>query len=244
MTNTRVLWLGPDDPDNAFPSVEQALCDPEGLLAAGGDLGTSRLLYAYCHGIFPWYDEGQPILWWSPNPRCIFQKGDFHVSRRLRRELRGSTSEIRFNTAFGDVIRACAGPRRSEQGTWITTDMIRAFEALHEQGWAHSVEVWQDDELIGGLYGLAIGRGFFGESMFSSKTNASKLALLTIVQMMDRGEFEIVDCQVPSSHLLGLGARLVSREDFVGILESLCDPEIRFENWPNVPISACELLPD
>lgn len=244
MTNNRIIWLGPDDPDEAFPPVEAALTEPDGLLAAGGDLRTTRLLYAYRRGIFPWYDDGQPPLWWSPDPRCVLKPGDFRLSRRTRRYLRQSTAELRFDTSFGDVIRACAGPRRSEQGTWITDDMIDAFEQLHSERWAHSIEVWQDGALAGGLYGLAIGRAFFGESMFSADANASKYALLALSRMMDSGVFGIVDCQVLSGHLQRLGATLMPRQEFVGVLETLCDPATRVENWPSAPISASELLPE
>ncbi len=244
MSNNRVVWLSPGDPHNAFPPVEGALREPNGLLAAGGDLSSDRLLCAYRHGIFPWCDEGQPLLWWSPDPRCVLTQGNFYLSRRSRRYLRQSTAEVRFNTSFDDVIHACAGPRRSEQGTWITPDMITAYEQLHSEGWAHSVEIWQNGSLVGGLYGLAIGRAFFGESMFSTEANASKIALLTLSRMMDSGEFGIVDCQVLSSHLLSLGATPIPRKEFIRILEPLCDPAIRFENWPSAPISPRELLPE
>ena len=242
MSNNRIVWLGPDDPPDAFPPVEEALREPDGLLAAGGDLTSTRLLSAYRRGIFPWYDEGQPLLWWSPDPRCVFLKGGFHRSRRFCRYLRQSSAEVRFNTAFDQVINACAGPRRSEQGTWITPDMIAAYQQLHGEGWAHSVEVWQDGLLAGGLYGLAIGRAFFGESMFSHDSNASKIALLLLANMLDSGQFGVVDCQVLSSHLLGLGAVLIPRRDFITRLESLCEPAERFEKWPSAPISTQELL--
>lgn len=244
MSNNRLTWLSPLDPIDAFPPVEAALREPDGLLAAGGDLSTERLLCAYRHGIFPWYDEGQPLLWWSPDPRCVLKRGDFHLSRRLHRYLRQSTAEIRFNTAFGDVLHACAGPRRSEQGTWITADMIAAYEQLHREGWAHSIEIWQERSLVGGLYGLAIGRAFFGESMFSIDANASKIALLALSRRMDSGEFGVVDCQVLSNHLLSLGATVIPRRAFVGMLDPLCDPAVRFENWPSGPISPSELLPE
>lgn len=241
MSNNRVVWLSPTDPQDAFPPVEAALREPDGLLAAGGDLSTERLLCAYRSGIFPWSDEGQPILWWSPDPRCVFGKGDFHLSRSLGRHLRQSTAEVRFNTSFSAVIRACAAPRISEQDTWITTDMIAAYERLHREGWAHSVEIWRDGSLVGGLYGLAIGRAFFGESMYSAESNASKIALLTLSRMIDADTFGIFDCQVPSSHLLSLGAKLIPRDEFIGILKPLCDPLKRFENWPSAPILVDEL---
>jgi len=244
MSNTRVVWLTAGDAPEAFPPVDAALREPDGLLAAGGDLAPERLLAAYRRGIFPWYDEGQPLLWWSPDPRCVFQPGDLHVSRRLRRELSRSTAELRFNTAFADVIQACAGPRRYQQGTWITDDMISAYRDLHRAGWAHSIEVWEDDILIGGLYGLVIGRALFGESMFSKRSNASKIALLMLNRMLNDGTLGIVDCQVQSSHLLSLGASVIPRAQFVEMLDELCDPPEAFENWPIVPISASELLPD
>jgi len=242
MSSHRIVWLDPDDPTTAFPPVEDALREPDGLLAAGGDLSSTRLLSAYRRGIFPWYDEGQPLLWWSPDPRCVFLKGGFHQSRRLRRHIRQSSAEVRFNTSFDQVIAACAGPRRSGQGTWITPDMIAAYQQLHDEGWAHSIEVWQDDSLAGGLYGLAIGRAFFGESMFSQDSNGSKIALSLLANLLDSGQFGIVDCQVLSSHLLSLGAILMPRRDFIARLESLCETAERFEKWPSAPISVAELL--
>lgn len=242
MNNNRVVWLSPDDPPDSFPPVSAALREPDGLLAAGGDLGVERLLFAYRHGIFPWYDEGQPLLWWSPDPRCVFLPGDYHISRRLRRELQRSAAEIRVNTAFSDVIRACAGPRRSDQGTWITPAMIDAFEELHEQGWAHSVEAWQGGELVGGLYGLVIGKVFFGESMFSLSSNASKIALMYLADRLNRGDIELLDCQVISSHLMGLGARITPRSEFVQSLSTACDPPEPYENWPDAPLPCAQLL--
>ena len=239
---TRVVWLSPGDPPDAFPPVENALREPDGLLAAGGDLSSERLLYAYRKGIFPWYDEGQPLLWWSPDPRCVLQQGDFHLSGRTRRYIRRSGAEVRFNTAFGDVIRACAAPRPAQQGTWITPAMIAAYEALHDEGWAHSIEVWQDDRLVGGLYGIAVGRVFFGESMWSEEANASKIALLALNCRMESGDIRMIDCQVLSGHLISLGATAIPRSRFVSAIGSLCEPVCRFENWPSDPITATELL--
>ncbi len=241
MNSTRIAWLRPDDPVDAFPPLDEALQEPDGLLAAGGDLSTGRLLYAYRHGIFPWYDDGQPLLWWSPHLRCVLRAGDFHVSRRLRRQLRNSTAEIRFNTAFTDVIRRCAAPRASHRGTWITVDMIAAYERLHAEGWAHSIEVWRDGMLVGGLYGLAIGRVFFGESMFSGDSNASKIALLILARMMDERRLALVDCQVVSAHLTSLGATLLRRDEYIAVLERHCTPPIRVENWPQAPIPVASL---
>jgi len=229
MTDGRVTWLAEDDPPERFPAVSRALREPDGLLAAGGDLGLERLLYAYRHGIFPWSGDGQPLLWWSPDPRCVFLPGDFRCSRRMRRSLRQSKAEIRANTAFVDVMRACAGPRRSGQGTWITQPMIDAYEALHSNGWAHSIEVWESGNLCGGLYGVAIGNVFFGESMFSHTPNASKMALQYLDHCLDSGEFELLDCQLASAHLLSLGARLVPRTDFVERLDRGCSSASRWQ---------------
>ena len=242
MSNGRVVWLAADDAPDAFPPVDGALSEPDGLLAAGGDLTTPRLLAAYRQGIFPWYDDGQPLLWWSPDPRCVFQRGDLHVSRRLRKAIRSSTLEIRINTAFADVIAACAGPRPHQPGTWITADMQRAYVRLHNEGWAHSIEVWRDDELVGGLYGLAIGRAFFGESMFSKESNASKLALLTIDSLLADGRLGILDCQVRSQHLVTLGATAMPRKEFVARLAELCEPRAAFAAWPATPLAIRDLL--
>lgn len=244
MSNNRVIWLAKDDPPDAFPPVDNALREPDGLLAAGGDLSVERLLAAYRHGIFPWYSEGQPLLWWSPDPRCVYRKGDFHLTRRLRRELRKSLAEVRFNTAFYDVVVACAGPRRYEEGTWITSDMITAYDALHRSGWAHSVEIWLEGTLIGGLYGIIIGRVLFGESMFSDQTNASKIALLFLDRMLETETLALIDCQMQSPHLLSLGASIVPRAQFVESLDELCEPPQAFANWPERPIKASDLIQD
>lgn len=241
MTRNRVAWLNPGDPPNAFPSINAAMKEPEGLLAAGGDLSEARLLYAYQHGIFPWYDNGQPILWWSPNPRCVLRPARFHVARRWRRSLAKSTAHIVFNRDFPAVVRACAEPRRSAQGTWITGEMASAYEALHQSGWAHSVEVREGGRLVGGIYGLAIGRMFFGESMFSGAVNASKYAMLALCSVLSEHDFELIDCQVVSGHLLSLGAIAMARDDFSAILAAACDRPARFAKWPTDPISVASL---
>ena len=241
MNGGRVIWLSKDDPPGNFPPVSAALSEPDGLLAAGGDLGVERLLYAYRHGIFPWYDDGQPLLWWSPDPRCIFAAGDFHCSRSLRRDLRRSDAEIRMNTVFSEVVRNCAAPRRSAQGTWITPAMIAAYEELHAEGWAHSVEVWQSGTLVGGLYGVCIGRAFFGESMFSQRPNMSKLAMLYLANRLTTGELELLDCQLVSAHLLGLGARVIPREDFISRLDLACEPGLAWQDPPCEPVPCRQL---
>lgn len=241
MSNTRIAWLSPGDPPDAFPALENALGEPDGLLAAGGDLSSERLLFAYSHGIFPWYDEGQPILWWSPEPRCVLRTDNFRLTRRLGRKLAQSSAELRFNTAFSEVISACAGPRRSEQGTWITPDMMLAYQKLHAEGWAHSVEIWDDGALCGGLYGLAIGRLFFGESMFSKATDASKIVLAGLCQILSGHGFELIDCQVVSQHLVTLGAETVPRSEFAAALATACEPPIAFAGWPDSPLPVREI---
>jgi len=196
MKSPRITWISSNDPPNAFPDVSSAFDTPDGLLAAGGDLSEKRLLYAYRHGIFPWFDEGQPILWWSPDPRCVIRPDEFHLSRRLGRYLRQSDFEISFNTAFSEVIEKCAEDRDGQQGTWITTEMQDAYARLRKNGWAHSVEVWSGGMLCGGLYGLAIGKAFFGESMFSRHNNASKAAMLALCRLLEQEGFAVLDCQV------------------------------------------------
>ena len=242
MSNNRVVWLGPETAEQYFPDVETALREPDGLLAAGGDLSSERLLSAYRSGIFPWYEEGQPILWWSPDPRCVLRPDDFHVSRRLQQYIRRSTFTLSCNRAFSDVITACAGERKYQPGTWITADMIDAYAQLHADGWAHSIEIWDDDKLVGGLYGVSIGRVFFGESMFSHHDNASKFAMFGLTRILSRGDFALLDCQVLSQHLLTLGATLLPRTDFVEILRSSCTPASQFDGWPTKVLPICELV--
>lgn len=236
MSRGRIAWLSDADSPDAFPPVANALTEPEGLLAAGGDLSRDRLLAAYVRGIFPWYDEGQPVLWWSPDPRCILWPDQLHISRRLRQQLRNSKAEIRFNTAFASVVEQCAGKRRSQQGTWITQEMKAAYQDLHNEGWAHSIEVWANDELAGGLYGLCIGRVFFGESMFSAKANASKMAMIGLTRHMLANGLDLVDCQVVSPHLLTLGATTVSRQEFTSFLTEACQPPLAHDAWPDKPL--------
>ena len=239
--NNPITWIAPGDPPEAFPDIGRAMREPDGLLAAGGDLSSPRLITAYRLGIFPWFEDGQPILWWSPNQRCVLLPGKFHASRRLRRELRRSHAEIRFNTSFADVIDRCSEYRPGQHGTWITTEMIAAYTRLHAEGWAHSIEVWQDDVLIGGLYGLAIGRVFFGESMFSRQSNASKYALYALSQHLQSRDFALIDCQVLSHHLTTLGASLLPRARFADILEIACEPPEPFDGWPRLPLPASKI---
>ena len=241
MTSNRVVWLAENDAPESFPDVENALSEPDGLLAAGGDLSPARLLSAYTRGIFPWYEEGQPVLWWSPDPRCVLWPAELHVSRRLRQQIRNSNADVRFNQAFSKVVRQCAGERRSQQGTWITADMMQAYELLHRDGWAHSIEIWDDGNLAGGLYGICIGKVFFGESMFSSTPNTSKMAMLGLARHMVSAHLELIDCQVVSRHLITLGARLMPRTEFSAFLERACNPPDRHEDWPREPIPVADL---
>jgi leucyl/phenylalanyl-tRNA--protein transferase len=227
-----ITWISGRDPVAAFPSATQALAEPNGLLCAGGDLSPQRLLYAYAHGIFPWYEEGQPLLWWSPNPRCVIDPNTLHRSRRLNRFARSSNLEVSFNTNFSEVILACAEDREGMAGTWITNDMIEAYTQLHSMGWAHSVEMWNHTELVGGLYGLSIGRVFFGESMFSRVSNASKLAMAVLCHELQERKFTLFDCQVESSHLMSLGATLMARSKFLGVLQDACNPATKTVDWP------------
>lgn len=204
-----------------FPPVEQALRQPNGLLAAGGDLTPERLLDAYRHGIFPWFSEGDPILWWSPDPRMVLFPGEFKISRSLRKTLQRGHYEVRSDTAFEQVMRACAMPRDGQNGTWIQEEMISAYARLHQMGHAHSVETWMNGELAGGLYGVSIGRMFYGESMFSRKTDASKIALAHLTAQLKRWNFGMIDCQMNTSHLSSLGAREIPRTEFIATLKKL-----------------------
>nr|WP_052470283.1 leucyl/phenylalanyl-tRNA--protein transferase [Thiolapillus brandeum] len=206
-------------PLEPFPDPEKAEINPDGLLAVGGDLAPERIVQAYRQGIFPWYDESQPILWWSPDPRMVLFPDELHVSRSMRKLLRRKKFSVTFDQAFGQVIRACAEPRSHEPGTWLTQEMILAWEALHEQGIAHSVEAWRDGKLVGGLYGNALGSLFFGESMFSREANASKVAFICLVRSLVHSGYELIDCQVYTEHLASLGARMIPRKQFLARLK-------------------------
>ncbi len=217
--------LAPDSPPDAFPDPALAMVEPDGLLAVGGDLGIERLTAAYRRGIFPWFSDGEPILWWSPDPRCVFVPGQMRISRRLARTVRSGRYEVRLNTHFSGVVAGCAGPRGYTNDTWITSDMAAAYGRLHSLGIAHSVEAWRDGALAGGLYGVSIGRAFFGESMFSAQRDASKVILVHLGHWLEKCGFGLIDCQVASSHLLSLGATLVPRATFLRSLAVLCDGE-------------------
>ena len=230
--NLRMRLL-PDHPGAPFPAVESALREPDGLLAVGGDLSPARLLSAYRRGIFPWYSDGQPILWWSPDPRVVFRTaGGVRLSSRFRRSLRTSSWVVGADTAFAEVIGACARtPRKDQGGTWITAEMEAAYVELHRLGHAHSVEVFEGNRLVGGIYGVAIGRMFFGESMFSGESGGSKVALAGLAHRLREWGWPLIDAQVANPHLVSLGAEYVARSDFVLLLDHLTAMPGRDGSW-------------
>ena len=215
-----LTWLAPGQD---FPPLAQALNDPAGLLAAGGDLSPARLIAAYRQGIFPWYNADDPVLWWSPDPRMVLLPDELRVPRSLAKLMRRQPYEIRVDSAFRAVMTACAQPRAGQAGTWINADIIDAYTQLHALGVAHSVEAWHDGELVGGLYGIALGRAFYGESMFAQAPDASKIAFVQLVRQLQRWGFGIIDCQMNTAHLARFGAREIPRADFIARLESLVD---------------------
>jgi leucyl/phenylalanyl-tRNA--protein transferase len=213
-----IRWLGPTDP---FPPVDAALLEPNGLLAAGGDLTPARLLDAYRRGIFPWSADDEPILWWCPDPRMVLFVEELHVSRSLRKRLRSGVMTVTADRAFEEVIAGCAGPREDSDGTWITPAISDAYGTLYRLGHAHSVETWMDGALVGGLYGVSIGRMFFGESMFARASDASKVALACLARQLQRWGFQLIDCQMSTAHLASLGAREIPRGEFVARVHAL-----------------------
>jgi leucyl/phenylalanyl-tRNA---protein transferase len=223
-----IPWIETDQP---FPPVHRALREPNGLLAAGGEVTATRLVEAYRQGIFPWYSEGQPVLWWSPDPRMVLLPQEMRVSRSLRKRLRRKDYEIRVDTCFTAVMRACAEPRSGEAGTWITDEMVEAYSSLHVSGLAHSVEAWTDGKLVGGLYGVALGRVFFGESMFTRAADASKVALAHLARQLGRWSFGMIDCQMATEHLASLGAREIARRDFRRAVAELVNYRSRSGTW-------------
>ncbi|MGI9331818.1 MAG: leucyl/phenylalanyl-tRNA--protein transferase [Gammaproteobacteria bacterium] len=227
------IWITDDAPPEAFPDVESALTQPNGLLAVGGDLRPQRLVSAYRRGIFPWYSDGQPILWWAPDPRAVLWPHRLHVSRSLRKTLRSAKFEVTRNHAFVRLIRACAGPRGTQHDTWITGEMMRAYCALADAGYAHSIECWHEGRLAGGLYGVAIGRVFYGESMFSRVADASKTALTYLCAQ----GFALIDCQLPSPHLKRMGSEDMPRTAFCEALDRFCNaPPIWLPSVRSAPL--------
>jgi len=227
----RLTLLDPDNPEQTFPPLYQALREPDGLLAVGGCLSTKRLLNAYRCGIFPWYNPDEPILWWSPDPRLVVFPDKLIVSRSLAKTMRKNIFTVSFDTAFSQVIAACAKPRKDSEGTWISADINQAYINLHHQGYAHSVEVWFNDELVGGLYGVALGQVFFGESMFHSKTDASKVAFVSLVAQLKEWGYQLIDCQVHTSHLASLGAEEIDRREFEKRLNQYCELSVSPHAW-------------
>ena len=224
-------YLLSDDLLDAFPDVELALDEPDGLLAVGGDLSPKRLLAAYKNGIFPWYSDDQPIMWWSPNPRAILKLDNFKISKSLNKTLKKNIFHVTLDTAFDDVIIACSGTRKDGFGTWITNDMLDAYRELHKQGYAHSVECWFEQQLVGGLYGLSLGHAFFGESMFTRKTDASKVALAHLVAQLKQWQFDFIDTQVSSEHITSLGAIKLPRSQFIQELQHTLKCSSRIGKW-------------
>ena len=223
-----IPWLRGDTP---FPPVSKALQSPNGLLCAGGDLSPERIVEAYSRGIFPWFSEGDPILWWSPDPRMVLFPAELKVSRSLRKALARGDYETRFDTAFREVMQACAQPRNGQGGTWIVPEMVDAYTQLHERGLAHSVESWLDGELVGGLYGVALGKVFFGESMFARAPDASKVALVKLVQRLAADGYRVIDCQQATAHLASLGAREIPRKEFAQLVEDSIQYPPSGERW-------------
>ena len=223
-----IPWLSSVD---EFPPVDTALADPNGLLCAGADLTADRILQAYRRGIFPWFSPGQPVLWWSPNPRMVLFPHEIRISRSLTRVLRKDRFRVSIDRCFGAVIEACAAtPRKSQTGTWITDAIVAGYGALHQRGLAHSVETWDGDTLVGGLYGVAIGKVFFGESMFTRATDASKVAFAHMVRHIERHRFELIDCQMKTDHLSSLGAREIPRATFCAEVERLTNDNLTSTN--------------
>lgn len=216
-----IARLDPHDRES-FPDLRHALREPNGLLAVGGDLSPTRLAHAYRRGIFPWFSAGDPILWWSPDPRTVLFPSQIRISRSLGKRLRNASFDVTLNRSFSAVIRCCAAPRDAQGGTWLVPEMIAAYETLHARGLAHSVEVWQDGQLVGGLYGVAIGRAFFGESMFSRVSDASKIALVHLCRQLTEWEFGLIDCQMRTDHLIRMGAIEMPRAEFVALLDRFC----------------------
>ena len=229
-----IPWLRGDEP---FPPIEDALESPNGLLCAGGDLSIERLVAAYSQGIFPWFSEGEPILWWSPDPRMVLFPDELKVSRSLRKRVDAGTYDLTADTAFRRVMEECARPRSGQSGTWIVPDMIEAYIRLHDAGLAHSVESWREGKLVGGLYGVALGRVFFGESMFSRSPDASKVALVELVRRLGEKRFRLIDCQQATGHLASLGAREIPRARFARLLQESIQYPLTGERWspPNGP---------
>jgi leucyl/phenylalanyl-tRNA--protein transferase len=232
-----MIFLLDEEPNAPFPDVSLAERDPNGLLAVGGDLSPQRIRNAYIKGIFPWFSEGEPILWWSPDPRTVLFPEQIKISRSLRKTLKKMAFKVSFDRDFEDVIRACAEPRENSPGTWLLPEMIEAYHKQHQLGLAHSVEVWQDERLVGGLYGMAIGGVFFGESMFSRLPDTSKIALVHLSRTLEKWGFKMIDCQVYTQHLASLGAEEIPRKTFCRDLRHWCKLPGQPGSWSEMPMT-------
>jgi leucyl/phenylalanyl-tRNA--protein transferase len=238
-----IVWLSERDSPDAFPPVDRALREPDGLLAAGGDLTPARLLAAYRRGIFPWYSRGQPILWWCPDPRAVLFPEELRVSRSLGKSLRNRGYATRLNSAFRDVIRACGSTELRPGGTWLSPEMRAAYLKLHRIGFAHSVETWEGERLVGGLYGVALGAVFFGESMFSIERDASKVALIRLCDELRQRGYRMIDCQMATPHLLSLGAQLIPRPTFIELLAANVGDEAAPDRWADATTAPADSNP-
>lgn len=225
--------LDPQTPDQDFPAIETALADPDGLLAVGGCLSSQRIINAYRQGIFPWYSPEEPILWWSPNPRLVLFPNELKLSRSLKKTIRQGIYTITYDQVFSQTMQHCAAPRDKDTGTWITDEMFQAYTNLHHQGVAHSFEAWFDGELVGGLYGIAIGQVFFGESMFHKKTDASKVAFSALVHHLIKWGYQLIDCQVHTDHLSSFGAKNIKRDEFCKLIQHYCSIQPNIAAWKN-----------
>ncbi|MGZ8164856.1 MAG: leucyl/phenylalanyl-tRNA--protein transferase [Methylobacter sp.] len=223
--------LDPNNPEQDFPALNGALLEPDGLLAIGGCLSKNRLLNAYRHGIFPWFNPEDPILWWSPNPRLVLFPDKLYISRSLRKTIRKQIFTVTIDQAFDKVIAACAKPRKEGAGTWITKEINEVYNELHQLGIAHSAEAWLNDELVGGLYGVTLGRIFFGESMFHTKTDASKVVFASLVEQLKSWNYQLIDCQMHTPHLESLGAQEIDRNYFAALLDQYCDTPANQSAW-------------
>jgi leucyl/phenylalanyl-tRNA--protein transferase len=238
-----MIFLLDEEPGSPFPDVSLAEREPNGLLAVGGDLSPQRLINAYVQGIFPWFSEGEPILWWSPDPRTVLFPEQIKISRSLKKTLKKQLYSVSFDRDFHGVIEACSRPRESSPGTWLLPEMIKAYHTQHELGLAHSVEVWQDQELVGGLYGMAIGGVFFGESMFSRRPDTSKIALVHLSRTLQAWDFKMIDCQVYTQHLASLGAQEIPRQTFCDHLQVWRRLPGRPGSWADIPLATPEAEP-
>lgn len=227
-----------------FPDVNCALQDPDGLLAIGGDLSAERIITAYRKGIFPWFSEGEPILWWSPSTRAVINPALCHISKSMKRLLKKRPFTVTINHAFAEVIRHCAQPREAQADTWITNAMIAAYSKLHQQGVAHSLEVWQEDKLVGGLYGVCVGSLFCGESMFSKVSNSSKVAFIALNQHLSRFQGTLIDCQMPTAHLASLGVKALPRQAFMDYLQTARDAKLKIGCWDKQQVLVKENMPE